>query len=110
MVKCDNFTEMLLVITVTANSNKWQQALGFVSCAQVFPGVKRLEKHREPLKFKTWKREKKKASVDQPESEYQHLMVNTHIQIQVHRLWHFLAAITNTKVYQKKTLHVLKSE
>jgi len=48
VVKCDNFTEMVLVITVTANSNKWQQALGFVSCAQVFPGVKRLEKHREP--------------------------------------------------------------
>lgn len=47
--------------------------------------------------------------VDQPENE--HIMVNP--QIQVHRLWHlfcflFLAAITNTKVYQKKTLHVLE--
>lgn len=34
-VKCDYFTKVLLVITVAANFNKWQQALGFVSCAQV---------------------------------------------------------------------------
>lgn len=50
-----------------------------------------------------------KASVDQPEAEYEHVM-HTYCTYKVHRLWHFfLAAITNTKVYQKKTLHVLKS-
>lgn len=27
------------MITVTANFNKWQQALGFVSCAQVSKGL-----------------------------------------------------------------------
>lgn len=39
VVKCDNLTNMSLMITVTANSNKWQQALGFVCCAQVSKGV-----------------------------------------------------------------------
>lgn len=34
-------------ITVTANSNKWQQALGFVSCAQVFTGVEMVGKTPE---------------------------------------------------------------
>lgn len=43
MVMCDDLMKLLVVITVTAISNKWQQALGFVSCAQVFPGVKQLE-------------------------------------------------------------------
>lgn len=41
VVKCDNFTKVLLVITVTANSSKWQQALGFVSCAQASQTVRR---------------------------------------------------------------------
>lgn len=90
--------KVLLVIIVTANSNKWQQALGFVSCAQLSMGLA------------TQKAFKKKPFADQPEIEYEHICT-LYVQIQVHRLWHFfLAAITNTKVYQKKTLHVLQSK
>lgn len=91
-VKCDNFTKGLLVITVTANSNKWQQALGFVSCAPMSKGLI------------TQKALKEKASVDQPEKEYEQVMYMC-VQIQVHRLWHlflFLAAIPNTKSISKE--------
>ena len=70
VVKCDNvIKKMLLVITVTANSNKWQQALGFVSCAQV---SNKGWQHREPSRS-----EAEGASVDQSETEYEHNMVNT---------------------------------
>lgn len=62
VVTCDNITKMLLA--VTAKSNKWQQALGFVSCAQMSKGLatQNLEE---------------KASVVQPEAEDEHNMVNT---------------------------------
>lgn len=61
-VKCDKFYKVLLVITVTANSNKWQQALGFVSCARVSKRLATQEGLEE------------KASADQPGEEYEHVV------------------------------------
>lgn len=72
VVTCDYLTKMLLVITVTANSNK--QALGFVSCAQVSKGLT-TQKSLQDLRL--GKTKNKKASVDQPEAECEHVMVNT---------------------------------
>lgn len=85
--------KMLLVISVTANSNKWQQALGFVSCARVSNWL------ATPKAFRIFKT----PWID-PKPDTSATWLIPHVQIQVHRLWHFLAAITNIKVYQKKTL------
>lgn len=93
VVTCDNFTKVLLVISVTANSNKWQQALGFVSCARVSNWL------ATQKAFKIFK-----TLLINPKPNTSTTWLIPHVQIQVHRLWHFLAAITNIKVYQKKTL------
>lgn len=62
MLSVITFTKVLLEITVTANSNKWQQALGFVSCARVSKRLATQEGLEE------------KASAAQPEAEYEHVM------------------------------------
>lgn len=55
----------------------------------------------------TQKAFKEEASADQPETIRARFV---QIQVQVMAFLFFLAAITNTIVYQKKTLHVVESK
>lgn len=60
----------LKLIIVTANSNKWQQALRFVSCAQ----VSRKVVNTETLHFQEEKKKIKPLCINL-ETEYKHIMV-----------------------------------
>ena len=87
-------------LVITAKSNKWQQALGFVSCAQVSKGSS-TQKNLNDLR-----RGLKKACVSRP--EYEQVMVE--YKSIGYGIFFLAAAMTNTKVYQKKTLYVLRSK